>query len=88
MGGIEAGVAIFVLVAFIGGVMIGVVGVVAFASRREDRLYSLTREAPGPASAGARILTGASTRGTGFVSASLRPWYDEDEAAHGQEPER
>ncbi len=88
MSGIAVAVAIFLLIAFIGGVALGVVVIVSVASRREDRLQSLTGEAPGLVSAGARIVTGASTRGTGFVSASLRPWPEEDEAAHWQGPER
>jgi hypothetical protein len=88
MGSIEAGVAILLLIAFIGGMALGVVAVVAYASRREDRLYSLTGKAPGPASQGVRILTGAGTLGTGFLSAGLRSEYDRDEAAQGQEPWR
>ena len=46
MSGIAVAVAIFLLVAFIGGVVLGVVVIVSVASRREDRLFSLTGEAP------------------------------------------
>lgn len=63
MSGIGVAVAIFSLVAFIGGVVLGVVVIVSIASRREDRLYSLTGEAPDAVCRGARRLMGAWTRG-------------------------
>jgi hypothetical protein len=63
MSGIEAAAAIFVLIAFIGGVVLGVIVIVSIASKREDRLYSLTREAPDAMCRGARLLVGAGTRG-------------------------
>ncbi len=87
MGGIEAGVAIFLLIAFIGGIAIGGIAIVSFASRREDKLHSLTGQAPGPVCQGARILTGLGVRGTGFYSAAPRPGYDGDEGPQGQEPQ-
>jgi hypothetical protein len=97
MGSADAEFAIFLLIAFLAGVLIGVIGVTSLASRREDRLYSLTGEAPGPACEGTRVLTGAHTRGTGFLASEMRPgWYadtdadgkdgeDEAEDAQGQE---
>jgi hypothetical protein len=63
MSGLEAAVAIFLLIAFIGGVIIGVVVIVSIASRREDRLFSLTGEAPDAVCRGARRFTGVWTRG-------------------------
>jgi hypothetical protein len=63
MSGLEAAVAIFLLIAFIGGVGIGVVVIVSIASRREDRLFSLTGEAPDTVCRGARRFTGVWTRG-------------------------
>ncbi len=87
MGGIDISdvvVAMVVLIAFIAGVAGGVVLIVSLASRREDRLHSLTGEAPGPACRGARWLTGAGVRGDHFLSDGLR----DSEGPHGQEPER
>ena len=63
MGGIGVGVAILLLIAFIAGVVAGLVVVVSVASRREDRLFTLTGAAPGTACKGARVLVGASVRG-------------------------
>lgn len=63
MSGIGVAVAIFLLIAFIGGVVLGVIVIVSIASKREDRLYSLTGEAPDAVCRGARWLTGAGTRG-------------------------
>lgn len=69
MGGIDAGVAILLLIALVAGISIGIVVVVSIASRREDRLYSLDGKAPDPACRGARWLTGVTTRGP-------RAWED------------
>lgn len=63
MSGIAVAVAIFLLVAFIGGVVLGVVVIFSVASRREDRLFSLTGKAPDAVCRGARRLVGAGTRG-------------------------
>jgi len=70
MSGIEAAVAIFLLIAFIGGVLMGVIVIVSVASRREDRLFSLTGEAPDAVCRGARRFTGVWTRGGWPVSQS------------------
>jgi hypothetical protein len=59
LSGIGVSVAIFLLVAFIGGVVLGLVVIVSVSSRREDRLYSLTGEAPDAVCRGARRLMGA-----------------------------
>ena len=88
MGGMDVLVAIALLIAFIGGALIGVITIVSFASRREDRLYSLTGRAPGPACQGARVLTGAGVRGSGFLSSGLRSGPVADEDTLGQEPNR
>jgi len=89
MGGIDVGeVAILILIVFIAGAMGGVILVVSLASRREDRRYSLTGEAPDSACAGARWLTGAGVRGDRFVSAGLRGDENGDEDTQEQEPDR
>jgi hypothetical protein len=62
MSGSEALLAIFDLEAFLLGVVIGVIIMVAVASRREDKRLSLTREAPDAATRGARMVTGAGSR--------------------------
>jgi len=71
MSGIDAAVAIFLLIAFIGGIVIGVVVIVSIASRREDRQFSLTREAPDAMCRGARRFTGVWTRGDWPVDQDL-----------------
>jgi hypothetical protein len=94
MGSIGAVFAIFLLIAFLGGMFIGVIVIASLASRREDDLHSLTGEAPGPACEGTRRLTGAHTRGSGFVSAAIRSGRgartgpDGGEDAPGQESVR
>jgi hypothetical protein len=88
MGELEAAVAILLLIAFLGGIVMGVVVVVSLASRREDRRYSLTGDAPDPLCQVTRLLTGASVIGTGFLSDAMGAARDGDESAHGQEPER
>lgn len=47
---------------FIGGIVIGVIAVVAVAVRREDRRYTLAVDAPGLLARGTRRLTGMSRR--------------------------
>ncbi len=76
MNRVEVMVAILLLIAFIGGIVIGVVVIVSVASRREDRLYSLTNEAPDPLCEGTRRLIGASVRGHGFVSHETGPDWE------------
>lgn len=44
------------------GLVIGIIAIVAMAVRREDRQYSLTRQAPGVAARGVRRLTGVGLR--------------------------
>jgi hypothetical protein len=44
------------------GLVIGIIAIVALAVRREDRQYSLTRQAPGIAARGVRRLTGVGLR--------------------------
>ena len=44
------------------GLVIGIIAIVALAVRREDRQYSLTRQAPGVAARGVRRLTGVGLR--------------------------
>jgi hypothetical protein len=59
-----SGVVVSVTVAlFLSGVVTGVITVIAWAIRREDRRYTLVREAPDRISRGARRLTGVGRRG-------------------------
>jgi hypothetical protein len=51
------------LMVFVVGIVIGVVVAVSFASRREDRRFSLRGEAPDPACQGARRVLGVWVRG-------------------------
>jgi hypothetical protein len=51
-------VAVILLFAFIFGAFLGVIVIVSISSNREDRRYSVLREAPHAASAGARRLVG------------------------------
>jgi hypothetical protein len=48
---------------FLGGVVTGGIAAMALAIRREDRRYSLVREAPDRISRSARRLTGLGGRG-------------------------
>ena len=57
------GVATVTVALFLSGVVTGVIVVVALAIRREDRRYSLVREAPDRMSRSARRLTGVGRRG-------------------------
>jgi hypothetical protein len=60
---IMAGVLIAVAVAvFLGGIVVGVITVVAVSVRREDRRYTLAVDAPGPLARSTRRLTGMSRR--------------------------
>lgn len=70
---------------FVLGIVIGVVLVVSFASRREDRLYSLWGDAPDPACQGARRLLGVWVRGERPERAFQ---FDEDGRVLRQEPLR
>ena len=58
-----AGVVIAVTISlFLGGVVTGVIAVVALAVRREDRAYTLVGEAPNRMSRSARRLNGVGRR--------------------------
>jgi hypothetical protein len=60
---IMAGVVVTVAIAvFLGGVMVGVLAVIAIAVRREDRHYTLAGEAPDRLSRSTRRLTGVGRR--------------------------
>lgn len=87
MSGSDAGVAILLLIVFITGVSAGIVVIVAVASRREDRLGSLTGAAPDRACQGARRLVGAGFRGH-YAPAVLSPDQDGNGGPRGQEPDR
>jgi hypothetical protein len=80
MSGIEVAVAMILLIAFIGGVVMGVVVLVSVASRREDRRYTLTGEAPDAVCRGARRLIGVWTHGGWPSDPMPRPKI----GAHGQ----
>ena len=58
MNGSAAAVAYLILAVFLGGVVIGVVAMVAVAVRQEDRMYTLSEGAPSAGAGGARWLTG------------------------------
>ena len=66
MSGSAASVAYLILAVFLGGVVLGVVAMVAVAVRKEDRQYSLSGAAPGAAARGARWLTGFGGAGSHF----------------------
>jgi hypothetical protein len=58
-----AGVVVTVTIAlFLGGVVVGVIAIVALAVRREDRRYTLAREAPGRLASSTRWLNGVGRR--------------------------
>jgi hypothetical protein len=58
-----AGVVIAVTIAlFLGGVVVGIIAVVALAVRREDRAYTLVGDAPNRMSRSARRLNGLGRR--------------------------
>jgi hypothetical protein len=60
---IMAGVVVVVAIAvFLGGIVVGIMAVVAVAVRREDRRYTLAGEAPGRLARGTRRLTGMRRR--------------------------
>ena len=60
---IMAGVVVAVAIAvFLGGIVVGIIAVVAVAVRREDRRYTLAGEAPGRLARGTRRLTGMRRR--------------------------
>jgi len=55
-------IAVAAVALFIGGFVVGVLGVVAREIRREDRLYSLAEAAPNSMSRSARRLNGFGRR--------------------------
>ncbi len=60
---IMAGVLVAVTIAlFLGGVVVGIIAVVAFSVHREDRAYTLLGDAPGRMSKSARRLNGVGRR--------------------------
>jgi hypothetical protein len=56
------GVVAVAIAVFLGGMVMGVIAVVAIAVRREDRRYTLAVEAPDRLSRSARRLTGVRRR--------------------------
>jgi hypothetical protein len=90
--------AIALLVDFLFGVTLGVIGSASLASRREDWHYSLTHAPPDSICDGARILYGVYTCGDGWVADARRdakrdvaPVDDGGNGgsgAQGQEPNR
>ena len=67
MGGHAAATGIIFLAIFLGGVVIGLLVMVAVAVRSEDRRYSLSGAAPGALARGARRLTGLGGSGLHFL---------------------
>jgi hypothetical protein len=72
MNFVEQLTAIALLVDFLFGVTLGVIGSAAFGSARENRQLTLLRRPPDPVSAGARVLFGVFTRDDGYLQ-SLPP---------------
>ncbi len=66
MSGNEAAILILALAVFLSGVVLGVVGMVSVAIRKEDRRLSLAGAAPSAGARGARKLTGFGGRGIVF----------------------
>jgi hypothetical protein len=56
MNGGAAAAGFIYLAIFLGGVVLGVIAMVAVSVRREDRLFSLSGAAPGAAARGTRWL--------------------------------
>jgi hypothetical protein len=56
-------IVVLTIALFLSGVVIGVIAVLALATRREDRRYSLAIEAPDRLSRNARRLTGLGRKG-------------------------
>jgi hypothetical protein len=86
MGSTEVVAATVIVFAFALGIAIGVVLVVSFASRREDRLKSLWGEAPDPACGGVRRLVGAGVRGG--LPANVVRGYAGDDPDQGEKLQR
>jgi hypothetical protein len=63
MRGIEATDVIGILAIFLGGIVLGVVLIVAAAIKREERRFSLSGAAPDFLTQGARILIRVGSRG-------------------------
>ncbi len=63
MNSIQAAHAIEILATFLGGITLGVIAIVSFAIKREDRRRSLSGAAPDLVSRGARILVRYGSRG-------------------------
>jgi hypothetical protein len=74
MGGSNAGLMVVTLAVFLSGVMLGVVGMVSLAVRREERRNSLFGAAPGAMARGARRLTGLGGRGITVPQRSRGRW--------------
>ncbi len=66
MSGSAASVAYLTLAVFFGGLVLGVVAMVAVAVRKEDRQFSLSAAAPGAMARGTRRLTGFGGAGSHF----------------------
>jgi hypothetical protein len=71
MNFVEQLTAIAILIDFLFGVTFGVVGGAILGSRREDLDKTLLGEAPGPLSAGARVIHGVFTRDDGYLRSLL-----------------
>ncbi len=69
-------IAIVALVIFAAGAAVGGVGLVSWGIRREEKNFSLTRQAPGRASLGARLVTGLYVRQQTDIEPSRADWTD------------
>jgi hypothetical protein len=88
--------AVILLIDYLFGMAFGVFGSVVFGSIRENRGMSLLEQAPGPVSAGARMILGVFTRDDGYLR-SLPPGAraaarnvrgDDPSGSYGQGPDR
>jgi hypothetical protein len=70
MSGSAVAVTYLILAVFLGGITLGVIGMVAVAVRREDRLFSLSGAAPSAVTRGARRLTGFGGSSSNFLPRS------------------
>lgn len=73
MAGSGIVVAIVILVVFLGGGVIGLIAMVAVAVRREERLFSLSGDAPDAVTKGTRRLTAAGSRGVSLADLKKQP---------------
>lgn len=80
--------AIAILVDFLFGVLIGIVLSVSYASRLEDRCYTLLTAAPNPICGGSRSLLGIYVRGRNHPAGLRAGRVDIQRVPSGRDPDR